>query len=408
LKKPKNAAISPPPRNISAYCWKTSTACNALKVSVGIGGDTYDFPETTLQAVPYAKVAERSLLGDADSNPTNEIQTLSLSGNQLSLSPGGGSVNIPAAGNYWTENANGSIVRENGFVGVGTANPQTSLHVKNLTGEFPLILEGAQNQSGILFTGTGGIGQGWIIKSPNNLDIGTQTAADGDVNLWPGNGLALTAKTNGNIGIGTSNPASLLHLGGDNGSTALQMTNNLTGNTINDGTLFYNEGNNFNIINREIGQLILRSQNGPSFLNIGNNRNMGINTMAPIATLHLNQDCCFETSLQLTGNDAGETINDGARIAMSTIGTTNALRLSNLENGPIQFAIGTGSKVEITASALSPVDDDLIDTRLNHDELYTRFDVIGEDLLYFMKNGMFPKSARRDPYDWDVFEKFKE
>jgi hypothetical protein len=66
-----------------------------LQVSVTVGGTTYNFAQTELQAVPYAKVAERTLLGDGDSSPTNEIQQLSISGSVISLSNGGGSINLP-------------------------------------------------------------------------------------------------------------------------------------------------------------------------------------------------------------------------------------------------------------------------------------------------------------------------
>jgi hypothetical protein len=39
-------------------------------------------------------------IGDTDNNPTNEIQVMSLTGNALSLSNGGGTVNLPAGNNY--------------------------------------------------------------------------------------------------------------------------------------------------------------------------------------------------------------------------------------------------------------------------------------------------------------------
>jgi hypothetical protein len=52
--------------------------------------------------------------------------------------------------------------------------------------------------------------------------------------------------------------------------------------------------------------------------------------------------------------------------------------------------------------------DDLIFTRLNHDELYYNFDEIGFDILYFMKNGVFTEEARREWFDWDPFEKYKK
>jgi hypothetical protein len=67
-----------------------------------------------------------------------------------------------------------------------------------------------------------------------------------------------------------------------------------------------------------------------------------------------------------------------------------------------------------TALSYGPIDwknldfkqpnDDLIFTPLNHDQLYTRFDVIGEDILHFIKAGTFTDAARRMPYDWDVFK----
>ncbi len=52
--------------------------------------------------------------------------------------------------------------------------------------------------------------------------------------------------------------------------------------------------------------------------------------------------------------------------------------------------------------------DDLIYTWLNHDQMYVRFDIIGADILSFVKNGKFTSEAKREPYDWDVFEKYKE
>ena len=50
---------------------------------------------------------------------------------------------------------------------------------------------------------------------------------------------------------------------------------------------------------------------------------------------------------------------------------------------------------------------DLIYIWLNHDQLYSRFDVVGQDILFFLQHGTFTPDARRDPYDWDVFKKYK-
>ncbi|HND87628.1 MAG TPA: tail fiber domain-containing protein, partial [Saprospiraceae bacterium] len=63
-------------------------------------------------------------IGDGDANPSNEIQTLSIAGNQLSLSQGGGSVTLPTGNNY-TAGAGINIT--------GTAPNQTIVNVGDLS-----------------------------------------------------------------------------------------------------------------------------------------------------------------------------------------------------------------------------------------------------------------------------------
>ncbi len=79
------------------YFLKTETDPN--------GGTAYTISGTTqLLSVPYALYAETAgstaidLVNDADADPTNEIQSLSLSGQSLSIS-GGNSVTLPQSGN---------------------------------------------------------------------------------------------------------------------------------------------------------------------------------------------------------------------------------------------------------------------------------------------------------------------
>tara|TARA_B100001287_G_scaffold222892_1_gene192110 strand:+ start:338 stop:1141 length:804 start_codon:yes stop_codon:yes gene_type:complete len=47
-------------------------------------------------------------------------------------------------------------------------------------------------------------------------------------------------------------------------------------------------------------------------------------------------------------------------------------------------------------------------TWLNHDQMYTRFDIVGKEVLSFFKYGMFSKDARRNKYNWDPFLSFKK
>lgn len=48
---------------------------------------------------------------------------------------------------------------------------------------------------------------------------------------------------------------------------------------------------------------------------------------------------------------------------------------------------------------------DLFYTHLNHDEMYSQFDITGEDILHFFKYGYFTKTAKRTPFTTNPFKK---
>lgn len=48
--------------------------------------------------------------------------------------------------------------------------------------------------------------------------------------------------------------------------------------------------------------------------------------------------------------------------------------------------------------------DDEFFTTLNHDEMYIHFEVIGNDILSFMRSGHFTKDAQREWFNWDPFK----
>lgn len=79
--------------------WGTNTHFISVEVDPE-GGTNYTISSTSeLVSVPYAmnaKTVENDAVDDADADPTNEIQTLSLTGNSLDLSIGGGSVDLSA------------------------------------------------------------------------------------------------------------------------------------------------------------------------------------------------------------------------------------------------------------------------------------------------------------------------
>jgi hypothetical protein len=97
----------------------------SLKVEMDpAGGTNYTLTDTKLlQSVPYALYAM-----DADADSTNELQTLSVEGTNLSISKGN-AVPFPAGSYLWTESG-GNIYRDNGNVGIGSITPIGKLEVK--------------------------------------------------------------------------------------------------------------------------------------------------------------------------------------------------------------------------------------------------------------------------------------
>ena len=52
--------------------------------------------------------------------------------------------------------------------------------------------------------------------------------------------------------------------------------------------------------------------------------------------------------------------------------------------------------------------DDYLYTWVNHDEMYSRFDIFGDELLHFFNNGKFTDKALKEPLAGDPFEIYKE
>lgn len=59
--------------------------------------------------------------------------------------------------------------------------------------------------------------------------------------------------------------------------------------------------------------------------------------------------------------------------------------------------------VSWTAAGKQQQHDDLMHVYLDHNEMYRKFDVIGADIIYFLENGRFTSSAKRERYELDAF-----
>jgi hypothetical protein len=104
--------------------------------------------------------------------------------------------------------ANGITIDTGGSIGVGTTSPSGKLHVNiGSSGNYGLIVTGTSTQNFITFRNS---------ATPTN-DRWIQWIQGNDLRFWEGGGGGdrVTFKAGGNVGIGTSNPLSILHVVGD-------------------------------------------------------------------------------------------------------------------------------------------------------------------------------------------------
>lgn len=124
-----------------------------LKVEIDpAGGSTYTHLGTSeLLSVPYAfhaQTVQTDMVDDADASPTNELQTISLSGSDLTLSEGGGTVTLPAGGvadNWGTQTvASDATLSGNGTSGdpLGVVGELTDDQTLSIVGQDLSISEG--------------------------------------------------------------------------------------------------------------------------------------------------------------------------------------------------------------------------------------------------------------------------
>ncbi|MFZ4542599.1 MAG: hypothetical protein ACOYOA_01010 [Saprospiraceae bacterium] len=191
-----------------------------------------------------------SILGNVISNTgdlsnTNEIQTLGLTGNTISLSNGGGSITLPNSSGYWAPNGADIYNTNSGKVGIGTSSPTNYLTIQGNQSGFGnplrdfLVLNNTATGSGaiaslVLQTAGGSAGRTSITHhdanygisgyddsgqlsttSPNlilrayhpNGNIRFETNTTG-----PTSGTKMLINNQGNVGIGTTNPSAKLHI----------------------------------------------------------------------------------------------------------------------------------------------------------------------------------------------------
>ncbi|MEL6852536.1 MAG: tail fiber domain-containing protein, partial [Bacteroidota bacterium] len=147
---------------------------------------------------PNFTVSSTDLVNDADADPANEIQNLSLSGSTLSLSNGGGSVNLPASTDtsHWDLNSQDQLISQRA-AGIGLDTLEADLQVKQGGNVFfGESLIGTSNRliwfgaKGALRVGKSGIATDWAEDSvaEYSVALGRENLARGANSVAMGRG----------------------------------------------------------------------------------------------------------------------------------------------------------------------------------------------------------------------------
>jgi hypothetical protein len=189
------------------------------------------------------------------------------------------------------DGGNGMFIKDGGNVGIGTTNPSAKLDIFGSSSSLKFTRDAGDRSAEMLYDGSK-----FLIKTPSGDRLSITDSSS--------NELLTVNPNNGNVGIGTTNPAKKLHIHEATESTAAQvhLTNAVTGATSDDGATLMMEDSNLFFRNRETnGTVQFQMQDGSiKAMTIDSSGNVGIGTTNPDQPLHIYSSTSSSVGMRLT------------------------------------------------------------------------------------------------------------
>jgi len=156
-----------------------------------------------------------------------EDSSIQFNGSDMIISPadvGTGKLFVATGSDFVVNNTNLFVDASLGRVGIGTTSPAKTLVVKGSSSKDGIVIDGSTAEKYLMITDSSGNPDKVLGREASNIFFGDVDDNGGNIFFIVGGGTKMTLKSNGNFGVGTTNPQAALHLEVSESTTTQYVT----------------------------------------------------------------------------------------------------------------------------------------------------------------------------------------